>query len=311
MASPLRLSSLSLKRLIASVVATLATAVAALTISVSVISPAAAIPDGGAGSNTAGTNASASPRTLTAGATLRFTVSGFPAGEVVYIKIDDGVFCSAKAVHGACVVHQQRLSANGSASGSFVLPSDLKPGRHWLRFLASKEMTDKSGNFLGVKGYTTRRGVDFTIVTGVADSAASGTGAGAVTGTTGTANPVANGNSDVALAAGQTLVVQPPAGSKVAGAETSPEAPAEAGSDPLDENSSMSATERAEIEAAVDAALAEPASIDQNQAASTANDGAEDDAEDGAAGFPWIGAAGLIMALAAATALALRTRRRA
>ncbi|MET0468526.1 MAG: hypothetical protein ABWZ87_07275, partial [Aeromicrobium sp.] len=60
--------------------------------------------------------------------------------------------------------HEQRLTARGTASGSFVLPTDLKPGSHWLRFLASKEVLDDQGEFQGIEGYTRRGGADFAIV---------------------------------------------------------------------------------------------------------------------------------------------------
>ncbi|WP_235735761.1 hypothetical protein [Nocardioides alcanivorans] len=135
---------------------------------------ASAIPDSGAGPDTPGTSASASPSTLRAGDTLSFRISGFPAGEIVYVKIDDGQFCAQAGVHGACVVHQQRISANGSVSGSLVLPADLKPGKHWLRFLASEEMFDSQGTYQGVKGYTLRGGANFTVTAGSSSNNNSG-----------------------------------------------------------------------------------------------------------------------------------------
>lgn len=135
--------------------------------------PAAAIPDGGASPDTPGTSSSVSPKSLQAGQTISFTVRGFPAGELLNIKIDDGLFCSESGTHGACVVHQQRIPGNGVVSGSLTLPGDLKPGKHWLRYLASEELTDAQGNYLGVKGYTLRGGSDFTIVAASAQSSGS------------------------------------------------------------------------------------------------------------------------------------------
>ncbi|MET0931683.1 MAG: hypothetical protein ABWX74_19335 [Aeromicrobium sp.] len=126
--------------------------------------PASALPPGGAGSDTPGTSASVSPKSLAAGAVIRFTISGFPAGETVYIKIDDGSSCSVDAAQGACVYHSQKLNSRGSASGSFTLPADLAPGPHWLRFLASKEILDSEGAFQGTEGYTRRGGADFAVV---------------------------------------------------------------------------------------------------------------------------------------------------
>lgn len=143
-----------------------------------VVGPAGAVPEDGAGPDTPGTSASVSPSTLPAGGTLRFTLSGFPAGEIVSVKIDDGNFCSDKGVHGACVVHQQRVGSGGQVSGSFQIPADLPVGAHWLRFLASAEVTSPDGTYLGVKGWTRRGGSDFRVVAPATHEA---------TGTTGTA----------------------------------------------------------------------------------------------------------------------------
>ncbi|BCB84815.1 hypothetical protein [Phytohabitans suffuscus] len=125
---------------------------------------AAAIPPGGASPDTPGTSASVSPGTLAPGDRISFTVGGFPRGETVNIKIDDGEFCAEAAVHGACVVHAQKIRSDGTASGSFLIPDDLAPGAHWLRFLATEQILDASGNQQGVKGYTRRGGADFTVV---------------------------------------------------------------------------------------------------------------------------------------------------
>lgn len=155
---------------------------------------AQALPPGGASPDTPGTSGTASPASLAPGDRLTFSITGFPAGEVVSVKIDDGEFCSAKGQHGACVVHQQKVGKDGSARGSFALPSDVKPGSHWLRFLASAEMLDDDGNYLGVKPYSLRGSTDFTVV---ADAPA-GTGGGAESGAktpagkSGTSSPAGN-----------------------------------------------------------------------------------------------------------------------
>lgn len=131
-----------------------------------ILSPAYALPPGGAAtSNTPGTNSTVSPSTLKAGDTLSFTLSGFPANEQVYIKIDDGNACPADAAQGACVVHQQKTDGNGNVNGSFVLPTDLAEGEHTLRFLATEVKKDSSGNQIGTEGYSNQSPV-FTI-TGV------------------------------------------------------------------------------------------------------------------------------------------------
>lgn len=133
-----------------------------------------ALPPGGAATaNTPGTSSSVSPTTLQAGDTLTFSVSGFPAGEQLYIKVDDGAACPSDAAQGACVVHQQKISSNGTASGSFILSKELSEGPHTLRFLATEIMYDADGNYQGSKGYT-NRSPEFTIA-GVNESSSGGT----------------------------------------------------------------------------------------------------------------------------------------
>ncbi|MGO1181799.1 MAG: hypothetical protein ACTHZ5_06060 [Micrococcaceae bacterium] len=149
--------------------------------------PAAAIPPSGAGSNTPGTSSQVSPARLQAGDRIQFTVRGFPAGETVNIKIDDGLNCTQSATHGACVYHKQRIPSTGTVSGSFALPADLAPGQHWLRFLTSETITDDSGQILGEKGYTNRSNT-FTVV--ARNSASSGT-----SGTTGSTGSTTNGST--------------------------------------------------------------------------------------------------------------------
>lgn len=130
-----------------------------------IMSPAQALPPGGASSNTPGTSSTISPATLKAGDTLSFTLSGFPANEQVYIKIDDGEACPSDAAQGACVVHQQKSDSRGNVSGSFILPTDLAEGEHTLRFLATAIKKDSSGQQIGTEGYSNRSPV-FT-VTGI------------------------------------------------------------------------------------------------------------------------------------------------
>lgn len=190
--------------------------------------PAQAIPEDGASADTPGTSASVSPTRLSAGSVLSFRIQGFPAGEVVSVKVDDGLFCSASGVHGACVVHQQRISSSGTASGSFVLPADLKVGTHWLRFLASKEAHSADGTYLGTQGFTLRGRSTFTIVApahaagATAQPSTSGSGGttgsltGEASGTTGaTAIPTAPGSTP---GASESSV---PAGVATPGAEIS------------------------------------------------------------------------------------------
>lgn len=272
--------------------------------------PASAIPDVGAGPDTPGTSASVSPRTLRAGETIHFTLSGFPAGEVAYVKIDDGVFCSESGVHGACVVHQQRIGADGRVSGSFALPDDLEPGAHWLRFLASEEMTDAQGAYLGVKGYTRRGGADFTVVAGGSGSAGgtSGSSLGSSGATVGaqTAGQQAAGASTAgaaaatrsaggtAVAAGEVLVVRPAEADRAARAAAPPTTPL----------TTPPTTEPAPT--AVPAPTDEPSAdavTDSTEAPGLSHAAAEE------ARFPLVGTLGLVLLLGLAAGLVLRARR--
>jgi hypothetical protein len=112
-----------------------------------------AIPEGGASPDTPGTYAEASPKELKPGETIKFSVTGYPAGEILNIKIDDGAGYSDQTTAGTGVIHTQAIGKNGSASGSFKLPGDISEGWHWLRFLASEQVEGK-----GVLGYTNGAG---------------------------------------------------------------------------------------------------------------------------------------------------------
>ncbi|MFT3888913.1 MAG: hypothetical protein QM713_12220 [Arachnia sp.] len=142
-----------------------AAALLALGLAVGVQLGATALPPDGAGPDTPGTSSRVWPRTVKAGDRLNFSVSGFPAGETVYIKIDDGTMCSDTS-HGACVYHTQKLDKNGSATGSLVVPA-LAPGEHWLRMLGTGDVYDaETGKKLGYEGYTRRGGNTFTVEAG-------------------------------------------------------------------------------------------------------------------------------------------------
>lgn len=137
--------------------------IAGLAVLIGSAAGAGAIPPGGASPDTAGTSASVSPATLSPGDRISFTVRGFPAGETLYIKIDDGKNC-ADTTQGGCVFHQQAIPSSGVVSGAFDLPDSISVGKHWLRFLASEQIFNADGSFKGVKGYTRRGGGEFTIV---------------------------------------------------------------------------------------------------------------------------------------------------
>lgn len=170
-------------RRVTKVFKTLASAVMVSGAALALVLPsAAALPPGGAHDSTEGTSSTVTG-SVEAGGTLSFSLSGFPAGETVSIKIDDGALDgSDNSVSGTGVVHQQKIGANGSVSGSFVLPSYVKPGTHWLRFLASQEIPESQGG--GTKGFS-NRSPQFTVTGSASDSgdqggaAAAGSGSGA------------------------------------------------------------------------------------------------------------------------------------
>ncbi|PRQ10826.1 hypothetical protein C1Y63_09300 [Corynebacterium sp. 13CS0277] len=128
-----------------------------------VLPAAQAIPPGGPGANTPGTDSDISPMTLEPCDTINFSVTGYPAGEVVYMKIDDGIGYGDTTVQGSGVIHRHTADSNGTANGSFDLPCDIAPGSHWLRFLSSEAQIDENGQQIGSKGFT-NRSVDFTVV---------------------------------------------------------------------------------------------------------------------------------------------------
>lgn len=163
-----------------------------------VLPSAAALPPGGAGDSTEGTSSTVTG-SVEAGGTLSFSLSGFPAGETVSIKIDDGALDgSDNSVSGTGVVHQQKIGANGSVSGSFVLPSYVKPGTHWLRFLASQEIPESQGG--GTKGFS-NRSPQFTVTGSASDSGDQGGAGGAAAGS-GSGASGAGGSSDAGGSAG-------------------------------------------------------------------------------------------------------------
>ncbi|WAL41472.1 hypothetical protein BRM1_06440 [Brevibacterium sp. BRM-1] len=123
-----------------------------------VAAPASALPPGGAGASTPGTSSSVSPGSVRAGGRISFTLRGFPGGETVYVKFDDGGSSQGdQSIQGQGVVHQQKIPKSSTVSGSITIPKDLADGQHWLRFLASTTVPGK-----GSKGYT-NRSPNFTV----------------------------------------------------------------------------------------------------------------------------------------------------
>lgn len=186
-------------RRVTKVFKTLASAVMVSGAALALVLPsAAALPPGGADDSTEGTSSTVTG-SVEAGGTLSFSLSGFPAGETVSIKIDDGALDgSDNSVSGTGVVHQQKIGANGSVSGSFVLPSYVKPGTHWLRFLASQEIPESQGG--GTKGFS-NRSPQFTVTGSASDSGDQGGAGGAAAGS-GSGASGAGGSSNAGGAGG-------------------------------------------------------------------------------------------------------------
>lgn len=139
-----------------------------------------ALPPGGAGANTPGTTSSVSPSSVAHGGSLSWSVSGYPAGETVYVKIDDGSYTGDGVVQGADIVTSTKIGSDGKASGKLTVPRDLTAGSHTLRFLAS-DVTDA-----GTLGYT-HKSQTFTVTAAASPSTASSTStSGTTTSTAGT-----------------------------------------------------------------------------------------------------------------------------
>ena len=158
--------------------------------------PSHAAPEGGASPDTPGTSSSVTPKTLAPGGRITFTIKGFPGGETIYVKIDDGNNC-ADTTQGGCVYHQQKIPSSGTVTGSFTLPKSISEGKHWLRFLASKQIFNAAGEFQGIEGYTLRKGSDFTVAKASAAKATTG-GAATTTGPVTEAQPSAQVTQDTA-----------------------------------------------------------------------------------------------------------------
>lgn len=128
--------------------------------------PAFALPPGGASADTPGTSSSVSPTTLAPCETIYWEVNGFPAGQIVNVKIDDGAGYD-QSVQYTGVLDQVKADSNGHASGAVTLPCDIAPGGHWLRYLATEPI---NGSATETQGYSNRGDSNFTVVVGGAEA---------------------------------------------------------------------------------------------------------------------------------------------
>mgnify|MGYP000928338366 CR=1 FL=1 len=105
-----------------------------------------------------GTEASVTTKTVQAGQQVSFTATGFPAGATVYVQLDDGATHWDSSLPGRSILHK-KVPSSGKVSGSVVLPANVAPGAHWLRFNATT--ADPNG---GPQQITCRGDSDFTVV---------------------------------------------------------------------------------------------------------------------------------------------------
>lgn len=163
-----------------------------------------ALPPGGAATvDTPGTSSSVSPGSVEQCGSINFEVNGFPAGETVNVKIDDGSVSGGDAsVQGQGVVVRQPIDSSGTASGTVDIDCNFPTGTHWLRFLATGGPRNE--------GYT-NRSPDFEVTAqagGGGDSNDSGNSgdSGTTSGTTGgtTGGTTNNGGGNSASGGGTT-----------------------------------------------------------------------------------------------------------
>lgn len=156
-----------------------------------------ALPPGGAATvDTPGTSSSVSPGSVEQCGSINFEVNGFPAGETVNVKIDDGSVSGGDAsVQGQGVVVRQPIDSSGTASGTVDIDCNFPTGTHWLRFLATGGPRNE--------GYT-NRSPDFEVTAQAGgggdsndsgNSGDSGTTSGTTGGTTGGTTNNGGGNS--------------------------------------------------------------------------------------------------------------------
>ncbi|WEH38783.1 hypothetical protein [Streptomyces sp. AM 2-1-1] len=143
-------------------------------------------PSGTSATITAGSN-------VAAGGKVSFRLTGFPAGQQITVKLDDGEIIGQ---------WPDGIASDGSFSGTVTVPATATKGAHWLRFLAPNPSTSMKA--------------DFTVTTGAAASATTGG-----TGGTGTSAAGANGSTAAggAVAAIPAATGAPASASNASGAK--------------------------------------------------------------------------------------------
>lgn len=120
-----------------------------------------------------GTGASVSAKTVQAGQQISFTATGFPPGATVYVQLDDGAAHWDSSLPGKSILHK-KVPSSGTVSGSVILPDNVAPGAHWLRFNATA--ADPNGG--GAQQITCRGDSDFTVVAAQGQGQPGGNGNG-------------------------------------------------------------------------------------------------------------------------------------
>jgi hypothetical protein len=108
---------------------------------------ALAIPPGGPAPSRNGSAVTLSATKVAPGGTIRAIGTKFPAGKSVTVKIDDQT-----------IVAVFPISSGGRFSGAIAMPRAIakvvKPGRHWLRFLAPASSRNHQTNTSIKKPFT-------------------------------------------------------------------------------------------------------------------------------------------------------------
>ncbi len=102
---------------------------------------AAAVPPGGAEPSHNGAKVTLGSTKAGPGGRIRASGTRFPASKSVSVKLDDD---------RVGVIGVLKVNASGRFSGVLTIPSNvarvLKPGRHWLRFLAPASSKNHQSN---------------------------------------------------------------------------------------------------------------------------------------------------------------------
>lgn len=296
----------SLTRTITAFVAAL---IAALGLCLAGLAPqSSALPPGGAADSSAGTSSTVSSP-VEVGGTVEFTLSGFPVGSTVSIKIDDGQGYSDQGTQFTGVVHQGVVPSSGTLSGSFQLPSFVEPGEHWLRFLTSVAVDTDGG---GYQGYS-NKSPNFTVVEAGSTSGGSNNSSGG-SNSGGSGSGSNSGGSQSGSDSDGGVVYVDEEGATITQGATSNGSSSNSGNS---SNSSSSSSESAE--ASAEALVIDGSEVPSTTASSAASSAADKDVDETAEesesnGFPTVGVVVLLLALlvvAAGVLMALRSRSKA